>query len=65
VNEITFRPNAAQRPGVQRRAVESEKTFGTKPLSKMPAISGREARPLQRRVSRQPRDALDENLPNG
>jgi hypothetical protein len=34
--------------GVQRRAVESEIMLGTKSVSKMPLVSWREARPLQR-----------------
>ncbi len=41
---------AAQRIAVQRRAVGIGTTLGTKPRSKIAPISGREARPLQRRV---------------
>ena len=51
--------SVAQRAGVQQRAVENENTLSTKPVAKMPSISGREARLLQRHVSRLLVDGLD------
>jgi hypothetical protein len=44
----------AQRPAVQRRAVEIGMTVSTKSRSKIALISGRGARPLQRLVRPQP-----------
>jgi len=46
--------DAVQRAAVQRRAVEIGTSLGTKRRSKIAPISGREARPLQRLVGRQP-----------
>ena len=43
---------AAQRVGVQRRAFKIGMTLSTKSRSKIAPISGREARPLERRVGR-------------
>ncbi len=43
---------AAQRPALQRRAVESERAAGTKSVAKIATISLSEARPLQALVGR-------------
>jgi hypothetical protein len=49
---------SAQRLAVQRRAVEIGTAVGTTPHPKIAPISGREARPLQRRVGPLPRSSF-------
>jgi hypothetical protein len=54
-NELAFYPDATQRYAVQRRAFKIALTLGTNSRSKMPPISRRNARPLQRLVRPQMR----------